>query len=695
MHWRWWAIFTVLLLVAPLALAQQLNQFSLASQLDWPGKKGFFLLLDNRYEGGPSTLKNLKLAVAVGDGNAWTIRRVSEPFELSKRYQVRFEFAGGGAKVYINGQLREQFAASFTPDGGNVFAFDQPDWARWPAEYVVVQHSLTVTAGDNHVELAGPAEFDPREYVFNPGSGQSAKIKLADPFSVEATFELTGSPDLKALSPLIDRYGQVNFATWEGKITSDEQLLAARADEERRLAQWERDLPPQDKFGGRRDLGWHETASGFFRVVERSRKWWLISPEGNPTFFTGLCNAPATTWDATPVSRREFIFENLPAADAHQAAGFGTGYWGDGKVQYFPPQAPNLITWHGEDWRDAERLLALRRVRAWGFSGMGKWTDLKDQTRLPILSREGVPNLVSHPDTFDPEIRKVFREQLLKQIAGKESDPWIIGWSLGNEMDESFSPEEVKRILAREESAPAAKRAMIDFAASTIFGGDITAMAREWKAPGETLEELQGLRLTPRRQDIEPLRLFLADQYFAFVYQSVKELAPNHLYFGHWILPTYWHNENDWKAVAPHCDVIGFDLYEYSFAQSKIQKVMAETRKPVFCGEFAFPPFWQGKRGYGRFRTAAGDENESGSLYARWVDAASVNPWCIGVSVFQYRDQPVTGRGPVGSSPPAAVHGENYAFGMVSVTNVPRWPLLEQVRRANLDAPLKRAGLTQ
>lgn len=692
MYLRWWASVVVLLLV-PFARSQELNQFALASQSDWSAKKGMFILLDNRHAGRPSALETLKLTVALGDGNAWSVRSIEERFEYDKPYRVRLDYTGALAKVFINDEPREEFATGFAADGSRIFAFDNPEWARRPAAYLIRQQKLTVSSGERSVELNASSEFDVRRHLFNPGSAQTADLKLGDSFSVEAWFEIQPAPDMRSLSPLVDRYGQVSFANWDGKITSDDQLRAVRQQEEARLVEWEKTLPEQDRFGGRLDLGWREPATGFFRIVERSGKWWLVSPEGNPTFFTGMGNAPATTWEATPVSRREFIFESLPPQTGNLSDAWAAGHWGDDKIRYLAPQAVNLALWHGDNWREAETQHAIRRVRAWGFSGMGKWTSIAEQTRLPVLLRDGVPSLAGHPDTFDPEVRQAFREVLRKQIAGHENDPWIIGWSLGNEMDESFSAEEVRRILSREEAVPAAKREMASFALNKLFEGNLERMAKAWRATGATLEEICHQRLTPRRQDIEPLRMFLADQYFAFVYQTVKELAPNHLYFGHWILPSFWHNENDWKHMAPHCDVIGFDLYEQDFADARTQKAIRETRKPVFCGEFAFPPFWNGERGHGRFRTAVADETESGDRYQKWVLAAARNPWCIGVSVFQYRDQPVTGRGPAGNASPSAVQGENYAFGMIDITNSPRWPLLERVREANLTAPLVRAGL--
>ena len=43
--------------------------------------------------------------------------------------------------------------------------------------------------------------------------------------------------------------------------------------------------------------------------------------------------------------------------------------------------------------------------------------------------------------------------------------------------------------------------------------------------------------LHPPAADIERLRRFYARAYYRFLYETVKSLDPNHLYFGFWIVP--------------------------------------------------------------------------------------------------------------------------------------------------------------
>ena len=57
---------------------------------------------------------------------------------------------------------------------------------------------------------------------------------------------------------------------------------------------------------------------------------------------------------------------------------------------------------------------------------------------------------------------------------------------------------------------------------------------------------------------------------------------------------------------------------------------------------------------------------------------------------FQYRDQPLTGRGPGHGR--ALTYGEHFAFGLMTMTDRVKWPLFERMRQANLAAARVRAA---
>ena len=56
--------------------------------------------------------------------------------------------------------------------------------------------------------------------------------------------------------------------------------------------------------------------------------------------------------------------------------------------------------------------------------------------------------------------------------------------------------------------------------------------------------------------------------------------------------------------------------------------------------------------------------------------AAAHNPWCVGAAWFEYRDEPVSGRGFLGETDLDLVEGEDYAFGMVDVADRPKYDLV-------------------
>jgi hypothetical protein len=305
----------------------------------------------------------------------------------------------------------------------------------------------------------------------------------------------------------------------------------------------------------------------------------------------------------------------------------------------------------------------------------------------PVLGHWDVTGLVRHPDVYDPQVRVAFRESLRKQIEPERSNPLVLGWSLGNEYDEIVTKAEALEILGKPEATPA-RRELLRWAIVKLYGGDAAAAARAWKVADATEQGVIAGRPELPDSDLERVRLEYARAYFEFVYKTVKELDPDHLYLGFWIVPGWWENADDWRVSAPFCDVIGYDRYSHDFMDASLTALVKETGKPILCGEFSFPPTYRGERGFGVYGTNVPDEASAGDAYATWVAAAARDPHCVGVIWFQYRDQPLTGRGPGQGAD--LVYGEHYAFGVVDLCDRPKTVLVERMRKANLAAPALR-----
>jgi uncharacterized protein (TIGR03437 family) len=144
-------------------------------------------------------------------------------------------------------------------------------------------------------------------------------------------------------------------------------------------------------------------------------------------------------------------------------------------------------------------------------------------------------------------------------------------------------------------------------------------------------------------------------------------------------------NATDWQLNAAHVDVIGYDRYSPVFEDSLLEGLAKSTAKPIFLGEFSFPPSYDLERGYEVYAAAnATDDADAGAQYASNLQSAARNPWCVGVAWFEYRDEPVSGRGFLGETDLGLVEGEDYAFGMVDVADRPKYDLVSQVRSTNL-----------
>lgn len=671
------------------------SRFWLASQHNFGAKQGFYLAFENRApDGSRSPLTSLRLILGVADGKQWRFMSTPSEWSLRHKYTVHAHIGKDVAELWLDGKLIERTPGGFQPFRGQLDIGMVPGWAAGPADYLIRQQALRARQGAaKPVNLMPHAAKEPSPILqlFAPSPGQHGALALRSGVDVdiEAEFVITPYPSLRALSPVLDRFGQCRYASWPGKVRTAADLQSATRYETQKLKAWS---PSRnfDRYGGWLRAGWRSKATGFYRVERHNGAWWLITPTGMPCFYTGVCSAPSVAWEKTPTTGRELLFQRLPRRSGAETAAWGRDVWSDGKgTDYFAPHTLNLIDRYGPSWSATSMRLATKRIRAFGFCGGGKWDHVNGLPYTPVLSKWDVPNIARHPDVFDPAIVARFREGLRKQIEPHKKDPTIIGWSLGNEYDEIVNSDEIRDILAKGADVPA-KRALVDRALQLpAYHGDAAALAAAWSVAPATRDALYAATPKAPAADVSALRRFYAEAYYGCIYRMVKEIDPNHLYLGFWIVPGWWESEEDWTISAPYCDVVGYDRYADEFADRKLSALIAKAGKPILCGEFAFPPFYNGQRGFGKYGVSSTDEADAARRYDAYVSAAARHPYCVGVIWFQYRDQPLTGRGPgVGGD---LVYGEHYAFGLVDVTDRPKWTMIEGMRRTNLRAPSVRA----
>lgn len=149
------------------------------------------------------------------------------------------------------------------------------------------------------------------------------------------------------------------------------------------------------------------------------------------------------------------------------------------------------------------------------------------------------------------------------------------------------------------------------------------------------------------------------EPFFKACKEAVDAAAPGKLYLG-CRFKGLRNLESFWTAAAKWCDVISVNSYVNSVAVFTEGSYSApKFDKPVLHSEFHFGTLHRGMFSGGL--CPVGDQCERARNYRRVVEGALRHPYFVGSHWFQYRDQPLVGRG----------DGENYQIGFVDVCGGP------------------------
>jgi hypothetical protein len=695
---QWFFLLAALLSAGPFVSAQSFCRNYMAEQDN--GYAGFYIDVENQIQSGDTLcrLQNLKLILGVGNGATFTYVSTSG-LALDQEYTATGIIGSGQSELKLNGVSEGTAATSFAPYAGLFDGDVIPTWASSPAEYVVVMENVQAVTGRGVQQALSFQEEAARPFplfAFDPAGPRNAplQMKAGDTATITVRFHISSAPNLTQYAPFVTAYGQSVYSNWPRKVTSDDQLTKRAEVEQTIENNW--GVPGRfDTYGGTITPLWHSTATGYYRVEKKNGYWWLISPLGNPCFYKGIATAPGPNWDRAPITGRRYLFEWLPDMSGIYAETWSQAAWGDGGVYYLAFQGTNLIRKYGSSaWHQTLNDSTTQRVHTWGFSGLGKFSDPIGLPYIPGLSRGTSPNAVgtSHPDIFDPAIQSQIQSALSSQITPLLTNPWIVGWSVGNEDAEMVAGWEITYSFSNEGSTPL-KRALTDYALQQLYGGDVQKLAAAWGIQASSIDDVYASKsMAIPTSDLESIRQYFEDSYYKFIYSTVKGIDPNHLYLGHWYLVGGSAKDIDWQILSKYVDVIGYDRYSYGLSDAHFASLLASTDKPALLGEFSFPPTYRMQRGFGAFQVYADDDAQAGDLYAQTLAEAASEPHVIGVDWFQYRDEPIVGRGP--GSGTNLVYGEHFAFGLIDVTDTPKWAMIRRMRQANLLVDVTRLAHT-
>ena len=361
-----------------------------------------------------------------------------------------------------------------------------------------------------------------------------------------------------------------------------------------------------DRFGGWKD-GPQLKATGHFRTEKVDGKWWLVTPEGHLFFSVGLDVTRVMT-DITDASRHPDWYQGeIPS---------------DGKMAF---TIWNLEKKFGKkDFADEYYDFVLKRFDSWGLNTIGNWSagELALKSRKPyvmsVLERaKGVKRLQKFalydfdaPD-FESRMRAAIQARFAEDpaLAHAAKDPMCIGFFVDNELQ---------------------------------FHKWIPAVGEAKSAPG-------------------------VDLYFRICREELAKAAPGKLYLGSRFVG-FRQPGLLWRTAAKYCDVVTVNAYANSVYNISERMFAKGAEKPILVGEFHFGCYDRGmfKPGLAPVWSQA----ERGRSYMRFVEGCLQHPLFVGCHWFQYRDQPLLGRG----------DGEAYQIGFVDVCDRP-YPELTRAAR--------------
>lgn len=677
--------------------------FRPTSPWDWSGHEDFSLALDIANHGEVSA--QLFLDVEDIDG-AVTTRAVSIPVGPAQTYYSKLDghdlgSPDGDTNVELN------FASGLRSN--------PPTWQSESAQFVSLW-------GEKNLNLRGITRIS----LSVQGAIRDKEVTLDN-------IRLIKNPpmDPDFLVDIVDRYGQNAKDEFDGKIHSDEALIAQRDAELAALAA-SPPMPDRSRYSGWKG-GPKLDATGYFRSEKLNGRWTLVDPDGYPYFATGLdiirlSNSTTMTgydFDPERIARRsinEFtpedsmglntvspeavptrrrvsdvranMFTWLPAYDDPLGNHFGyrreahSGPLDRGETFSF--YSANLERKYGEttplSYLDTWERVTIDRMLSWGFTSLGNWTDPRfyDQQRIPFFANgwiignfktvsSGNDFWAPLPDVFDPAFEE--RAMATAKVVADEvrGSPWCVGVFIDNE--KSFGRPEtnesrlgvVLHTLARNGEQVPTKRAFTELMQQRY--GSIDALNRAWDKAIESWDAFDaGIDSSLRTGAQLADYSDLLGAYAERYFAIVSSALETHM-------PNHLYLGARFPDWGMPMEVVRAAAKYADVVSYNSYKEGLPDHIWHFLAEIDKPSiigeFHMGASDSGLFHPGlvhAADQRDRARMFKEYMESVIDHPYFVGAHWFQYVDSPITGR---------AYDGENYNVGFVSVADVPYAPMVE------------------
>jgi hypothetical protein len=478
------------------------------------------------------------------------------------------------------------------------------------------------------------------------------------------------------MNGIVDRYGQSTLTGLGSRVTSDAELITQRNSENTELNL----NPGKGEVQGSTTLPLYAPSTQW-RVVKRSSgNFYFIHPGGRMFWSLG---ANTASWDRyTVVTGRENMFVDVPSGVSAHHGNLA------GKTTY-NFLGHNLERKFGPTWQVAWQEQMRRRMGSWGLNTLGMNSDvtLRDASTIPYtmtVKTDAFPRRLNTPfvkwrqlpDAYDSTFLNWCRTEFNARLGVHLGNPAYMGVFIDNEqswgLPTSTNPRERYAIAYGAINAPMtqpAKSAFINVlkskyrtieALNVAWGTSYTAWTQV-----EAANNFSRTTLTADCEfDFRDFGRRFATTYYSKVARALRDIKNTGLYLGS---RDAWAPQEVVDAAAGHVHVLSFNIYgpsrniDWAWLQAQ--------RKPVLISEFSFGAMDRG--GFDPGPGKAYDQTERAAEMRAFLRTALKTKNVIGVHWFEMYDQPITGRWS---------DGENYALGLINVTDQPYNQLVQVLR---------------
>ena len=586
---------------------------------------------------------------------------------------------------------------------------------------VGIQVTLLPNSANDYVLLNQPAgngssfgmEFMPTPYsgliniachgnpAFDWNSVYSVQIYAVGPFTTNEVVNVSDIRLLQSYSQIqlmtfdCDQFGQTTLSTAENYVGSAGVLNFRLLNEQNLLASGPL-LPHLDLYGGTLSLA-SQTSTGRFRLQKINGKWWLITPDGNLFFASGV-DQIVPEIGQTVVTNRQYMFENLPATNGPLGDNYGTINVNGKNESTYNFYTSNLQQKFGTTaWSAPWFQMVLARLSNWGFNSFGSYSGEYSYGNgqmpyLASLSERGTYDTVNTgntlwgpiPDPYDPRFQSTLVSNINSDDQAIKNDPFCYGIFTGIEMSWTGASGPLQAYgvavgtLKASSSSPA--KAVFESSLESEYGNNIATLNSHWATNYSSWQAFMngtGLPATYTSSFLNDLSNFTYTylrQYFVTVHAVIHQFDPNLLDMGTEVSTNHY---SPILMAAASGVVNAMCMNNVEATPDPV--VLADASRydvPVLVSEFHFESPASGM--FGGTSVLEPTEYLRDSATATYVNSAEDNPMVIGVNWYRWIDDPLLGDiyGLTG--------GDNENLGLIDITDTPYWPLIKTFQQVHL-----------